>query len=76
MGVHTASSECQEKMRLMLEGLEGIQQIQDVEVCHGTGEQHDQRLQALLERLDSYGIRLQREKCHFGTTEILLFGLG
>ena len=74
MGVHTASSECQEKTRLMLEGLEGIQQIQDDVVCHGTGEQHDQRLQALLERLDSFGITLRREKCHFGTTEILWFG--
>ena len=38
MGVHTASSECQEKVRLLLEGLEGVQQIQDDVVVHGAGE--------------------------------------
>ena len=27
MGIHTANSECQEKLRVVLEGLEGVQQI-------------------------------------------------
>ena len=37
MGIHTASSECQEKLRLVLEGLEGIQQIQDDVIVHNKG---------------------------------------
>merc|ERR1711888_82853 len=74
MGVHTASSECQEKVRLLLDGLEGIQQIQDDVVVHGVGEEHDERLQALLERLHKYGITLRKEKCQFGVPEILWFG--
>ena len=62
MGVHTASSECQEKTRLLLEGLEGVQQIQDDVVVHGAGQQHDQRLKAVLERLQSTGLTLRKEK--------------
>jgi hypothetical protein len=74
MGVHTASSECQEKTRLLLDGLEGVQQIQDDVVVHGAGQQHDQRLKAVLERLQSTGLTLRKEKCHFGVPEILWFG--
>ena len=60
------SSECQEKVRLLLDGLEGVQQIQDDMVVHGAGEVHDKRLQAVLERLQVNGIILRKEKCHFG----------
>ena len=41
MGIHTASSECQEKLRVALEGLEGLQQIQDDVVVHGKDEEHN-----------------------------------
>ena len=74
MGVHTASSECQEKVRILLDGLEGVQQIQDDVVVHGAGQQHDQRLKAVLEQLQATGLTLQTEKCHFGVPEILWFG--
>ena len=74
MGVHTASSECQEKVRLLLDGLEGVQQIQDDVVVHGAGLEHDARLQAVLERFQATGITLRKEKCHFGVPEILWFG--
>ena len=74
MGVHTASSECQEKVRLLLDGLEGVQQIQDDVVVHGAGEEHDKRLQAVLKRLQKNGVTLRKEKCHFGVPEILWFG--
>ena len=74
MGLHTASSECQEKTKLLLEGLEGVQQIQDDVVIHGAGKQYDERLQAVLKRLQSTGLTLRKEKCHFGVLEILWFG--
>ena len=58
----------------MLEGLDGVQQIQDDVVIHGAGKQHDQRLQAVLERLQTTGMTLRKEKCHFGVPEMLWFG--
>ena len=74
MGIHTASSECQEKLRLVLEGLEGIQQIQDDVIVHGQGREHDDRLEKLLARLQQYGFTLRKEKCEFGVQQVLWFG--
>ena len=51
MGIPTDSSECQEKLRVVLEGLRGIQHIQDDIVVHRKREEHDRRLEALLTRL-------------------------
>ena len=48
MGVSRASSKCHERIRLVVEGLEGVQQNI---VVHGDGKEHDIRLEALLERL-------------------------
>ena len=59
MGVHTASSESQEKLRLLMDGPEGVQQIQDDVVIHAQGQQHNQRLQAVLEKLASSGLTLR-----------------
>ena len=47
MGVSSASSECHERIRLVVEGLEGVQQIKDDIVVHGDGKEHDSRLEAL-----------------------------
>ena len=74
MGVSSASSECHERIRRIVEGLEGIQQIKDDIVVHGKGEEHDKRLKALLERLQQYNITLRREKCEFGVDRVKWFG--
>ena len=58
----------------MVEGLEGVQQINYDIVVHGVGTEHDTRLQALLERLEEYNITLRREKCKFGVPEVKWFG--
>ena len=54
MGVTSASSECHERMRLVVEGLKGVQQIKDDIVMHRAGKEHNSRLEALLERLAEY----------------------
>ena len=54
MGVTSASSECHERMRLVVEGLKGVQQIKDDIVMHRAGKEHNNRLVALLERLAEY----------------------
>ena len=74
MGVSSASSECHERIRLIVEGLEGVQQIKDDIVVHGQGQIHDARLKALLERLEEYNITLRKEKCQFGVPEVKWFG--
>ena len=74
MGVSSASSECHERIRLMVEGLEGVQQIKDDIVVHGHGDEHDTRLRALLERLEEFNITLRKEKCKFGVSEVKWFG--
>ena len=74
MGVSSASSECHERIRRIVEGLEGIQQIKDDIVVHGKGEEHDKRLKALLERLQQHNITLRREKCEFGVDRVKWFG--
>ena len=51
MGVSSASSECYERIRKIIEGLEGVQQIKDDIVVHGVGQEHDVRLEKLLMRL-------------------------
>ena len=51
MGTAPASSECHENIRLILEGLDGVQQIKDDLVVHGIGQEHDDRLDAVLQRL-------------------------
>ena len=74
MGVSCASSECHERIRLIVVGLEGVQQIKDDIVVHGKGQQHDSRLRALLARLEEYNITLRKEKCKFGVPEVKWFG--
>ena len=74
MGVSSASSECHERIRKMVEGLQGVQQIKDDIVVHGAGKEHDTRLESLLTRLEEYNITLRKEKCRFGVPEVKWFG--
>ena len=73
-GVNIASAECNNNLRALLTGLDGIVQIQDDIVVHGKGRQHDARLAKVLQRLDQEGFTLRRDKCVFGQPEIAWFG--
>ena len=68
------SSECQEKLWLVLHGLEGVQQIQDDVIVHGKGVEHDMRLEAVLKTMEDAGLTLRKEKCLFGVKEVQWFG--
>ena len=68
-GVASGSSECHEKLRRILEGLEGVVQIKDDIIVHGKGREHDQ-----LTRLEKFNITLRREKCELGKQEVKWFG--
>ena len=74
MGASSGSSECQERLRLILVGLKGVAQIKDDIVVHGKGREHDERLEAVFKRLMEYNITLRLEKCHLGKQEVKWFG--
>lgn len=71
MGVHTASNGCQEKTRLVLDGCQGMVQIDDAVIVHGKGAEHDKSLVNVLHRLSERGFTLGREKCKY---QVIWFG--
>ena len=75
MGTAPASSECHERIRIILDGLEGVTQIKDDLVVHGKGKEHDARLEKVLARLVEYGLTLRKDKCRFGVQEVIWFGM-
>ena len=74
MGTPSASSECHERLKRILQEIEGVQQIKDDLVVHGIGEEHDRRLDAVLKKFKEYNLTLRKEKCQFGVPEVKWFG--
>ena len=62
MGTAPTSGECHAAMSKILEGLEGVLVIKDDILVHGKGRAHDANLDACLQRLFNFGIRLRKEK--------------
>ena len=74
MGTHSGSSELQERVRVIVKGLEGVAQIKDDIVIFGCGAEHDDRLEKFLARIQDHVLTVRREKCKFGVREVLWFG--
>ena len=73
-GASSSSSEMHERIRRILEGLEGAVQIKDDIVIHGKGKKHDDRLEAAFLRLEEYGFTLNPTKCELGKQSVEWFG--
>ena len=74
-GIKTAPAIFQQAMDHTLAGLQGVYAyIDDVVVTGSTREEHDQRLQSTLRRLEQKGWRLSVMKCKFGLEEIKYLG--
>ena len=71
MGPHTGSGELQERIRVIIDVLEGVTQIKDDVVIHGAGRQHDERLKLFLARIEEHGLTLRKKKCRFGVSELM-----
>ena len=57
-------------------GLKNVLHIRDDFVAYGaTREEHDEVLDALLQRFKEAGLTLSAKKCQFGLSEIEFFGL-
>ena len=74
MGTPPASGECHAVMSKILEGLDGVIVIKDDILVHSEGEAHDRNLDACLDRLYKFSIRLRREKCKLGKQAVTWFG--
>ena len=58
-----------------LQGIPGARNISDDIIVFGSDQaSHDQSLELTLERLESKGLTLNREKCVFSVSELVFFG--
>uniref|UniRef100_A0A5S6QL73 RNA-directed DNA polymerase n=1 Tax=Trichuris muris TaxID=70415 RepID=A0A5S6QL73_TRIMR len=74
-GVDVAPSIFQRFMDTCLAGLDGVKAyLDDVLITRRTEDEHWERVDAVLQRLDKAGIRLQRDKCLFGVQEVEYVG--
>ena len=76
MGISCASEIFTEEIRLMLADLPGqVNMIDDILVFGRDEAEHQKNLLAVLERLESRGITLNKGKCQFYRKELTFFGL-
>lgn len=74
-GISCAPEMHQRVIQQVLEGCEGVRNIaDDIIVYAPTVVQHDQRLDAVLRRLQDAGLKLNGEKCQFGMKELTFMG--
>ncbi|KAK7107196.1 hypothetical protein V1264_015153 [Littorina saxatilis] len=75
MGISLGPEVFQHKMKETLQGLEGCETIMDDTIVYGrTMEEHDRRLDAVLERIEKSGLKLNKSKCHLRQKEVKYFG--
>ena len=75
MGISLGPEVFQTKMTEMLQGLSGCEVIMDDSIVFGSNiEEHDKNLEAVLERIEKSGLKLNREKCQFRKEEVKYFG--
>ncbi|XP_058817909.1 uncharacterized protein K02A2.6-like [Topomyia yanbarensis] len=74
-GVSCAPEIFQKTMETILAGLEGIiVYLDDIVVFGSSKQEHDNRLQTLLKRLEEYGVLLNHQKCIYGVSELEFLG--
>ena len=65
-GIASAPEHFQKQMSKILAGLEGVLCLIDDVLVYGKDQkEHDERLKAVLERLEAAGITLNQTKCEF-----------
>nr|XP_057913595.1 uncharacterized protein LOC131107503 [Doryrhamphus excisus] len=74
-GISSAPEHFQKRLTQMMTGLEGtVCHADDILVFGSTREQHDQRLQRVLERLQQEGLTLNNDKCQFAVEKVMFLG--
>ena len=74
-GISSVPEHFQKRMSQILIGLKGVVVLMDDVLVNGKDqEEHDARLEAVLQRLKSAGVTLNREKCEFSKSKIVFLG--
>ena len=74
-GISSAPEHFQKRMSRILEGIEGVVcQIDDILVFGKDQDQHDTRLMAVLKRVQSAGVTLNKDKCNFSMSQVQFLG--
>lgn len=74
-GMTIASEVFQRHIERALKGLKGVKVfIDDMLVYGSTKDEHDQRLKAVLERLNACGLTINEAKCEFGKSMVKFMG--
>lgn len=74
-GISSAPEHFQKRMSQILNGLDGVVCQMDDVLVHGKDQaEHDQRLTAVLKRIESAGATLNPDKCEFSRTSIKFLG--
>lgn len=75
MGISLAPEICQKKMTDLLKGLKNVDIIIDDILIYGKDmADHNAKLQAVLERIERSGLKLNRDKCLFRQAKVEYFG--
>ena len=74
-GITSALEHFQRRMSDILSDLEGVVCMMDDVLVHGqTQEEHDQRLDNVLQRMKEVGMTLNKDKCHFSQNQMKFLG--
>jgi hypothetical protein len=74
-GINAASEIFQNAIAELLAGLPGCKKIFDDIIVHGKDKlEHVLNLQAVLQRLSDYNVRLNNDKCHFSQSNLCFYG--
>ena len=74
-GITSAPEHFQRRMFDILTGLEGVVCMVDDVLVHGrTIEEHDERLDKVLKRLQEAGLTLNKQKCRFSQSQVKFLG--
>jgi hypothetical protein len=73
--INAASEIFQNAIAELLAGLPGCKNISDDIIVYGKDQlEHDLNLQAVLQRLSDYNVRLNKDKCHFSQSQMCFYG--
>ncbi|CAC5396000.1 unnamed protein product [Mytilus coruscus] len=73
-GIKSASEVFHKAVCKILQGLDGVESFIDDILVWGCTKEHDKRLKEVLERIRTANLKLRRDKCEIGISEVTYFG--
>ena len=74
-GISSGSEKFQKSMSQILEGLDGVEcNIDDILIYGRSQEEHDERLEAVLNRLSNANVTFNAQKCVFSVSKVKFLG--